>query len=456
NLQAQQGEISSLPDRDKAIRFAYRTLNGLGVSMDYKKAFRIFKKLAQTGDAEAWNALGMIYHLGLGVEKDDEKAARLFHEAYNRGYAKGAYNLGLAYKYGHGVPQDFDRAFEWFVYASFAGYEWTDYAIGYCWYKGQGVIKQRYDMAVDCFRKGAGKGDAACMYHLGYCYFKGYGVERDVALGKYWMEKAMEKGLTKAVDFMTYIDDLDTFGTEKVTLRSSMTDPLREVVPDRYPVSVTHDIPTAVDGEWEGKIIIYDWSGERIEEEIPLSASFKLEEGNLQGTWIQNDTTYTELNISVTDTAWNFNSMHLDVKRPTVIKEGHFSHRNTENGEYLTGTVVSYSELTREYTEPTFVALRKVSDVTSLLLTETGKDMLRAFPNPFSDHLTVVFTLEKAQPVSIQLFNISGKRIYTSESIPASAGINEVEVPVFSMARGTYLLKLQGENIRKTISVIKE
>jgi hypothetical protein len=40
---AQKGSKSSLPQRDKAIRDAYRMLNGYKMTQDYKTAARIFR-----------------------------------------------------------------------------------------------------------------------------------------------------------------------------------------------------------------------------------------------------------------------------------------------------------------------------------------------------------------------------------------------------------------------------
>ena len=63
------------------------------------------RALAEQGDAEAQNNLGIMYDSGDGVPEDDAEAVRLFRLAAEQGDGEAQYNLGLMYDDGEGVTQ---------------------------------------------------------------------------------------------------------------------------------------------------------------------------------------------------------------------------------------------------------------------------------------------------------------------------------------------------------------
>jgi len=69
----------------------------------YNLAYEYLKKAADAEDAEAQNALGLMYDNGEGVAEHKEKAAFWFHKAADQGYSPAQYNLGLCFYYGDGV-----------------------------------------------------------------------------------------------------------------------------------------------------------------------------------------------------------------------------------------------------------------------------------------------------------------------------------------------------------------
>ena len=73
---------------------------GHGVPQDFKKAFEIFKKVADEGDADAQYNVGLLYLSGQGVKKDSEEAAKYFGLATAQGQSDAEYNQALLYLYG--------------------------------------------------------------------------------------------------------------------------------------------------------------------------------------------------------------------------------------------------------------------------------------------------------------------------------------------------------------------
>ena len=85
---------------------------------DYATAVRLWKPLADKGNASAQNNLGSMYDKGQGVLQDYKEAVRLYRLAAAQGNGAGQINLGAMYGRGQGVAQDFARAHMWFNLAA--------------------------------------------------------------------------------------------------------------------------------------------------------------------------------------------------------------------------------------------------------------------------------------------------------------------------------------------------
>jgi len=80
---------------------------------DYATAYKEFKALAEQGNAEAQNNLGIMYEYGRGVPEDDTEAAKWFLKAAEQGNRFAQLSLGIMYECGAGVPQDYVLAYMW-------------------------------------------------------------------------------------------------------------------------------------------------------------------------------------------------------------------------------------------------------------------------------------------------------------------------------------------------------
>ncbi len=72
---------------------------------DYAAAYRLWKPLAEQGDADAQYNLGFMYGNGKGVPQDYREAVKWYRKAAEQGLAKAQSNLGFMYGNGKGVPQ---------------------------------------------------------------------------------------------------------------------------------------------------------------------------------------------------------------------------------------------------------------------------------------------------------------------------------------------------------------
>lgn len=86
---------------------------------DARAEFEIY---ARSGNAEAEELIGVMYALGLGVVVDYERAFEWYLRASLKGHAGAQSGLGWYYEVGRGMPSpDFVRAYLWYALSSIGG-----------------------------------------------------------------------------------------------------------------------------------------------------------------------------------------------------------------------------------------------------------------------------------------------------------------------------------------------
>lgn len=83
-----------------------------------------------------------------------------------------------------------------------------------------------------------------------------------------------------------------------------------------------------------------------------------------------------------------------------------------------------------------------------------GKGILS--PNPVTQDSVLYFTLEETTPITVTLFDLSGKAITTFYEGTLAAGSHTLPCPVSALpvGNGLYLLKISGSNVTHTFKVI--
>ena len=91
-------------------------------SGDYSRAATLWRKRADSGEANAQARLAWLYEAGLGVERDMEEAAHLFGFAAKAGEVEAQYALAVMLKTGSGVEQDPEQSMIWLKKAAAQGH----------------------------------------------------------------------------------------------------------------------------------------------------------------------------------------------------------------------------------------------------------------------------------------------------------------------------------------------
>ena len=140
---------------------------------DHETALRKFQSLAEQGDADAQNNLGVMYANGEGVAEDDRQAVYWYRKAAEQGFAAAQNNLGIMYANGEGVAEDDRQAVYW-------------------------------------YRKAAEQGNARAQYNLGVMYANGEGVAEDYVRSYVWVNLAAAQGFEEAKQFRPLLRELMT------------------------------------------------------------------------------------------------------------------------------------------------------------------------------------------------------------------------------------------------------
>ena len=145
---------------------------------DYATAYRIWKPLADHGDAEAQFNLAILYERGLGVRRDLSEAFELCHLAAAQGMPQAEVELGRMYARGWGTAQRFGEALQWFEKAADQGDPDGERNVGWLYNEGYGVPRD-YKIAAKWYQLAADHGNAEGQYHLANLYLEGNGVRKD-------------------------------------------------------------------------------------------------------------------------------------------------------------------------------------------------------------------------------------------------------------------------------------
>ncbi|GES93543.1 kinase-like domain-containing protein [Rhizophagus clarus] len=151
---------------------------GIGTDINKKKAFELFQKAADLGNALGMYNLGDCYLNGIETDIDKKKAFELFQKAADLGNANGIINLGNCYLDGIGTDIDKKKAFELFQKAADLENAPGINSLGYCYLDGIGTDINK-KKAFELYQKAADLENAPGINSLGGCYLNGIGTDID-------------------------------------------------------------------------------------------------------------------------------------------------------------------------------------------------------------------------------------------------------------------------------------
>lgn len=182
-----------------AFHYGWLYQYGLGVAIDTVKATSYFKKslnhtekLAEKGDSEAQNILGLLYANGYAVTKDLNKSFDLTKKAAEKGHPAAMANLAGKYQYGNGTEKNCEEALKWYEKGIAINHDRASLGLGKIYHYGCEDIETDYDKALKYYKTAAELGSLEAQNTLGLIYDTGRITTRDEDEALWWFRKAAE------------------------------------------------------------------------------------------------------------------------------------------------------------------------------------------------------------------------------------------------------------------------
>lgn len=153
---------------------------------DYSTAARIYRGLADQGDATAQNSLGAMYLRGQGAKQSDSEAIKWFRRAAALGSPAAQFNLAGMYFKGRGVDADLLQAARWYSRAAEQGHSQAQFTLAALYLIGGGVPKNSQKAAY-WFERAAVQGHGESQAALGKMYGAGQGVPKNLVTAYKWL-----------------------------------------------------------------------------------------------------------------------------------------------------------------------------------------------------------------------------------------------------------------------------
>ena len=106
---------------------------------DYDTAMQLLRPLAEQGDADAENSVGMMYLSGHGAPENQQQAFQWISKAADQDNAEAEGHLGDLYFHGWGTANDLVSASRWYALAANRGIPDAQYSLGAMYENGFGV-----------------------------------------------------------------------------------------------------------------------------------------------------------------------------------------------------------------------------------------------------------------------------------------------------------------------------
>ena len=226
--EAEENQLFVLSDSEKLKEAERLFING-----NTKKAFSLFKELAEEGNGRACYFLGGYYEAGYScviINKDksqfwiekgekydvlatlcaieyiNDEAERMknydllfpqIRKLANAGDMIAGFLVGTCYEKGRGVAHDYFQAIKWYEKSAEAGYSAAQNNLGLMYSSGNGVDLD-YEKALRLLNKAAKFENAFAQYNLGIMYYNGEGVEQNYKEAIAWYKRAADQGYPSA------------------------------------------------------------------------------------------------------------------------------------------------------------------------------------------------------------------------------------------------------------------
>ena len=160
-------------------------------------------RVADSGNVDAMNLLGVLYTTGTEVPRDTTMALCWFQKAIDGGSADAMDNLATMYLVGIGFSRDPVNALRWFQRSAARGNVHASYSVAVMAEKGLGTDRN-LPLARAMYRRAAESGFTPAMVRVSEDYARGSGTRRDMVEAYAWLQVALQSGLPEELQIAAF------------------------------------------------------------------------------------------------------------------------------------------------------------------------------------------------------------------------------------------------------------
>ena len=160
-------------------------------------------RVADSGNVDAMNLLGVLYTTGTEVPRDTTMALYWFQKAIDGGSADAMDNLATMYLVGIGLSRDPANALRWFQRSAARGNVHASYSVAVMAEKGLGTARN-LPLARAMYRRAAESGFTPAMVKVSEDYARGSGTRRDLVEAYAWLQVALQSGLPEELQIAAF------------------------------------------------------------------------------------------------------------------------------------------------------------------------------------------------------------------------------------------------------------
>lgn len=455
------------------------------IVQDIPKGLEILTQLADTGCAEAQLRLGLVYKKDKFTAIDENKAFAYIQKAADQGLPRAKAELGQLHQLGMGTALNYSKALALYEEAYNLGDGMGAYSIGYNYFKGLGSVEQSYTQAIGWFTKS----DYPMAKHwLAICNYFGYGVpvNKDAA----YELLAANTGIVNSPTLLAHLEDskeeahgvLADYQGMDVAKETAQINELFEAEPST--IALAEDTATltaeSLTGNWSGKLVELDWSGERILRDFSASFEFSADEDTSGVSYNASINENKAANVAVLlDESLYF--QNFDISLPRLYKDNpkvnelsysvlnaDFQVKVIDHIRFLVGYVDTKVNNWGEPGPPMLLVLAndKVltengieisKEVLEALLEAQGDNFITLYPNPFQDDLLIQFELVEDSLTTVEIYSLDGmfSQVIANEA-KQQAGKQLFQYSGGNLPAGLYVVRVTAEGVVHTKLIIKE
>lgn len=296
-------------------------------------------------------------------------------------------------------------------------------------------------------------------------YYYGYGVDKNIERANELLGNNLDVNPTKSNATIKI--------GEEVKLISNKIEILADY--DVIPKEVSNN---NLLGKWKGLLLMYDWSGKFIENNYPITISFKKDSINNSSFYVIEILNQKILNpiiryddlVFFENTKIELPHITFDEKIPNKL---YYEFKNTDleiqkigSSNYLMANIQSYINEWNETGRPLKLVLKKtetfansnqeLSDEVLKAILEQKENFIKLYPNPFEKELIISYTLEETSFVEVKITGANGiKNIIIKKEAAQNEGSYSYFFDANTLGKGAYIVSVIINNQRKTRIIVK-